>query len=339
MKSPRIVLVTLSGLCAFSPLFAQDGPPVDVGQLMQALKGIRETQAAQLKALHLQAIQSVSAAAASGKTAAAAWEEAVRTTQFQGASREGSQFREWREKEGDALGEAEGQAAARLYYNWLLITLQHAAGATTADLLPRVIEHTKAVTQDQAVMEAFEERMKHEREREQNMKGRPGAKEKDKAKEGANVKKMHDQILRGNLAGSVPVQAMRISELLKVKDWEMSPGNVDGIFTQIILPELRASKDARLLDYWDMKLKREGEAVLKSKLAYDQERFQQQRRPELLWSRAQDELVIGFKNKAVANMFALIKAHPTHPQAERWISTLEKVLVPPPANSTAAEIP
>jgi hypothetical protein len=32
------------------------------------------------------------------------------------------------------------------------------------------------------------------------------------------------------------------------RDWELTPGNVDGIFQKIILPELRAQHDPRLLE-------------------------------------------------------------------------------------------
>jgi hypothetical protein len=118
----------------------------------------------------------------------------------------------------------------------------------------------------------------------------------------------------------------------------MVPGNVDGIFQKIILPELRAQHDPRLLEYWDMKIKREGEAAARSRLAFDADRFNQIRRPELLWNRAEDELALGQRGKAINDMFNVIKANPAHPSASAWVSKLETVIAPPtaPAGTTTS---
>ncbi len=321
-----IVTAALGLLVSGGALRAQqDGPPVDVQQLLQALKGLKEQQVAQAKAIRQKAIQDISGAAASGSVAASAWEEAVRQVQFQGASKEGAQFREWKEREGDALGEKEVQSAARLHFNWMVITLQRSGGAQVKDLMPAVLQHIGGVLQDRVAAEALDERIKHEREMAQTGK-RPGG--KDKRKDDELAKRMHDHILNGSLAGGAPAQALKIRELLSVQSWEMSPGNVDGIYQNVVLPEFRATRDPRLMDYWEMKLKRESEAAGKAKLAYETERFNQVRKPELLWQRAQDMLVLGLKNRGLGEMLNLIKAHPAHPNCAGWIASLEKILMP-----------
>ena len=168
------------------------------------------------------------------------------------------------------------------------------------------------------------------------------------------MKRMCETILRTPLPGSIPVRALKIEEALtaqsfggadgppgrqnqpNARDWELTPGSVDGIFQKIILPELRAQHDPRLLEFWDVKIKREGDAAARSKLAFDLERFNQLRRPELLWNRAEDELLLGQRGKAVSDMLAIIKANTGHPFAGGWITRLESILTPaPPAAAPA----
>jgi hypothetical protein len=72
---------------------------------------------------------------------------------------------------------------------------------------------------------------------------------------------------------------------------------------------------------------------VKSKLAFEIEKFNTQRRPALLWSRAQDLLAIGQKNRAATEMFGIIRSSPTSPELPAWIAALESVLAPPPADA------
>ena len=205
-------------------------------------------------------------------------------------------------------------------------------------------------------MENMEERLRKEREAE---RGKAGPRDRKNNADDQAVKRMFDRIMNAGLVGSVPVKALKLDELITAasgpadpdarrgpgggggsRDWEMVPGNVDGIFQKIILPELRAQHDPRLLEYWDMKVKREGEAAARSRLAFDLDRFNQIRRPELLWNRAEDELALGQRGKAINDMFNVIKANPTHPNASAWVSKLETVIAPPTAPaSTPAGAP
>jgi hypothetical protein len=338
-----------------APLLCAQDQPVDIAQLLQALKAIKEQQTQQQKAQHQRALQTVQAAAASPSAAAAAWEEAVRQVQFEGAAREGTHFREWKEKEGAGLDDKDAQNAARLYFVWLGLTLQHSGGAPVKDLLPQVIAYTKEATASAVAMENTEERLKKEREAD---RGKQGPRDRRNNADDQAVKRIYDRIMKDPLPGSIPVKALKLEELLAPsastpgaapadgegrrgqgqglsRDWEMAPGNVDGIFQKIILPELRAQHDPRLLEYWDMKIKREGEAAGRSRLAFDAERFNQVRRPELLWNRAEDELALGQRGKAINDMFNLIKNNPAHPNAAAWVSRLESVIAPAPPAAPA----
>ncbi|MDB6156118.1 MAG: hypothetical protein JWL90_4571, partial [Chthoniobacteraceae bacterium] len=80
--SLQVLSVSIASQLLLAPLslFAQqpDASPVDIAQLLQSLKTMKEQHAAQIKANKIKAISDVQSAAGSGPAAAAAWEEAVR---------------------------------------------------------------------------------------------------------------------------------------------------------------------------------------------------------------------------------------------------------------------
>jgi len=339
MRSLRLLPHILTLLAAAPPLFAQtqaqDAPPVDLANLLKELHHLRDAQTTQSKQTRQTALQQVSAAAASPERAIAMWEEAVRAVQFDGAPKENAAFRDWKEKDGEALNSPLGRNAARLFFMYLGLTIQRDGGVTVKDLLPQIIAYTKELVADQAGEDALEDGIKRDKENPVNNKPRgPQHKATDD-----QVKKMHDQILKRSLAASPIVQWMRLTDFVNPEKWEKQPGNLDGIYTQVILPELRTQHDPRVVEYWDYKLKHEGEAAAKTKLAFDLEKFTTVRRPSLLWSRAEDMLAIGQKNRAIGEMFALVRTFPQHPEAPGWIAELETVLAPPPAPASAADAP
>ncbi len=311
---------------------AQDAPPLDPAKLIEALKGLKDQQAQQAQSSRQSVLKSAQAAAASGAAAANAWIEAVRLTQFEGAEKEGAQFRDWKEKEGALFSEKEVQAAAQLYFRWLVITTQRGLGTPTKDLLPAIIQYTKDVFTDATVLEGMVEKADNEKDRASQ---RPGAARNARnVSETDRVKRLHDQILGRALPGSAPVKSLRAEELVKIEGWEMTPSSVDGIYDHIVLPELRKTHDPRVLEYWDMKIRMEGDAV-KTKPAFDQEKFASVRRGELLWNRAKEFAELGLRNRSINELFQVLRTFPQHPSFGRWVGELEAVIAPPPAAPAA----
>lgn len=340
LPCPILFAATLA-VATLAAFAIDDAPPVDVSQILKTLEALKDREAKEAKAAKAKALQQVQPAASDPGLALSMWEEAVRTVQFDGASREATQFREWKEKEGDALKEKECQTALHLYFTWLSMSLQRSAGAKVHDLFPAVVSYVKEVIADQAAMEAYEELVKREKEMDPKKHGLVPAQRKAG---GDIVKKIHDQIL-ASLPGSVVVQSLGIETLLsdvgKTKGpeattgegWELSPGNVDGIYLKIIQPEYRAAKDPRIVEYWDMKLKSEADTATKSKLSFGIEKFNLVRRPQILWGRAQDLLAIGQRNRAISEMLKVIQGNPTHADSAGWIASLEQTLLPPAPTS------
>src|SRR5437879_155353 len=110
------VVFTLHATTTAPSLFAQvqDAPAVDASTLLKELHRIRDQQTVQAKQTRQTALQQVNAAAASPERAVAMWEEAVRAVQFDGAPKENAAFRDWKEKDGEALNGPLARNAVRL---------------------------------------------------------------------------------------------------------------------------------------------------------------------------------------------------------------------------------
>ena len=341
-----LIPALIAALCATAVAQTGDAPPVNTDQLLQALRQFRDQSATSLKTRRANALQQVMAAASSNEKAAATWADAVLAVQFAGVDHQGAAVREWKQADGEALRSKEGATAARLHLHWLAITIQHAAGAETKQLLNSVIEFTRQVESDAATMGRVAEQIEKARERAAGGRNAPVNKA---AADEARARKLHDSIMKMAVTDGPVARRLEIPELLgdaakktkkgeksEAPEWELVPGNLDGIYNSIILPELRAARDPRLLDYWDMLLKREAEAIHPGMPDFEERRVMQVRRPALLWARAQDLMILGQRNRAVTEMFNLIKTYPQHPEAAHWMAHLESILAPPAANQPSA---
>jgi hypothetical protein len=333
VSTSKALIVGLAALIAAPALHGQqDAPAPDINQLLQALHAIREQQTTQIKTQKQNALQQINAVSGSPERAIQFWEDAIRATQFDGMAKEGAQFRAWKDGEGETLKDHTVANAVHLHLAWLGLTLQRSAGATPKELLPAVVNYTKELAADEAVLDALSDSIKREKEAAAiappgggNRRTQPAKKTTD-----AEIKREHDSILKRSLTASPVVKWMNLGDMVNVPKWENNPSDFDGIFEKVILPELRLQKDLRALEYWDIKLKKEADAASRSKLAYEVDKFNTQRRPTLLWSRAQELATLGQKNRAVSEMFTLIKTYPTHPEASDWMTKLEQMLMPTP---------
>jgi hypothetical protein len=336
-KKSLLVIAAASLFGAGELLAQRDAPPVDLTQLAETLRKLKEQQAQQRRVQQQKVLGQIQEAASNGAAAAAAWEDAVRLVQFEGASREGAQFRAWKDGEGSTLDHKEVQNAARLYFVWLRITLQRATDVPVKNLIPDILSYLQEVNADKAAIAAYVARAKKEKEQAERRDLKRDDREK---KESDSIPKMHDRIMKSALSSNPPAQALGVSQSIEIEGWEQVPGNSDAIFTNIVMPALREAKDPRLLDLWDAKIKEEAEIASKAHLAFQADKFNLSRRPELLWSKAEDALLLGQKNRAITDMLSIIKAHPTHPKAKEWLTRLESLVSPAPASpggSAAAE--
>lgn len=339
IDSVKLPILTVVFAALSSPLLAQtgDAPPVDTAQLLQALKQLREQNETSMMARRTNAYKQLLAAAASNEKAAAYWADAVLAVQFAGMDHQTTAVREWKQGEGEGLRSKEGANAARLHLQWMALTIQHASGVETKQLLNTVVDFTRQVDADGAMIGKVEDKIDKAREQAPAGKRPPVTKA---LADNTQAKRVHDQIMRMSVANSPVARWLQISEVLgpvggkkkgegaEAASWEMVPENVTGIFNAIILPEFRASKDPRLLEYWDMVLKGGADGIYPGMPDFEERRWTQVRRPSLLWSRSQDVVLLGQRNRAITEMFNLVKTYPQHPEAAGWMGQLEGYLNP-----------
>jgi hypothetical protein len=185
-------------------------------------------------------------------------------------------------------------------------------------------------------MAALEDAAKHEKD--MNAGKQPGRGAKPKGVDLGEIKAIHDAIMKRPLAGSIYVQWQKLIEWVTMDKWEGTPGNFDGIYENVILPEMRETHDPHLLDYWDMMMQKKADEANRSRLAFDVDKYNSIVVPSLLWGKFNDMIILGQKNRAYTEMFSLIKKYPTHPDVKDWISQLEALLSPakPPGAADAA---
>jgi hypothetical protein len=295
---------------------AQDAPPVDTAQILATLKAIRETHETQTRANKQRAAQQAQALAGNPAGAAAAWGDAIR--QATGTVPDPVQ---------DALKETEPQQAARLHFQWMLITLQRANDVEVKDLLPRVIAHTREVAGLRTALDVLQEKINREKEQ----VGGNKAKSRERQKDDEAAKRLAEDILKASVMAGPVASAWRITEVATVPQWEASAGDMDGIFKSVIIPEMERQRDVRVLEYWDMKVARERERVEKTKDPVQIDRFNTILRPEILWEKAEEANKLGLRNRALSEMMMLIKSAPAHPRFGQWLKRIEEIVAPPAA--------
>jgi hypothetical protein len=274
-----------------STAFSQDAPPVNPSALLKELREIKTRQEGMAKTQRAQLIQKINAASSSPAAAMDLYLQAMRDTKFEGQNNESVQFLGWKKKQADNLKSKGFREALRLHLSYLSLTLQRLNGADIKALLPALVSYAYEVQADGEFIA-----------------------------DGAEL--LDQPLVRGIFA-----QYFGISSLLAgVKDWEMTPHNIDSIYAKTILPVYRESKDPRAVEYWSQRIQTEADRAANTNRTFEVEDFNQLRKPQLLWSRAEEMGRIGLKNRSASEMLAVIKAYPTHPDAAGWIGRLESLL-------------
>ncbi len=290
----KISVATAVALIAFASAFhahAEDVNPLDPRQILQELQDIQTKQKNVSSTIQKRNLDLVFKASGSKEAAVVLYEEALMATQFQGANRENSQFRDWKKKHEDQLKNSDFRESIRLHLFYLGLSLKKAAGAKPEELVPQVSDYLRTLDASWSAIDVKE------------------------------------SLLKNSVSDGIFAKWLGLGpELAKAENWDMNPGKIDAISMKYLLPQWRKQKNPALLAYWDARIARESAVAGNAKLDFQEKNFATVRRPDLLWQRAQEYLVLDQPNRATQEMFALIKTYPTHPKVGEWIETLKKTL-------------
>jgi hypothetical protein len=340
----RFLLATALSFFLVSRLIAQDAG-LDVKGMLQGLQDIKQKQSVAAQSQFTQTINDFTAASADDGSALNFYIEGIRQTQFVGRDQEDAAFADWQKNEVPRLIPPAIHAALR----YTTISLQRAAGATDAQIFPILYAYAQ---ETEAMMPAIDAQIAQEQQA-MALAGE-GRRERDRAewqnqqRPGGTPGTQGPQRPMGpiNMTFYEPVSENLFSrwynigtQLGALQDWEQVPANIDNMYTEFLLPYMRKTRDARILQYWDNKIVTERNAAAGATAAFNTDRFNLTRRPALLWSRAEDEIVIGMRDQGITEMYGLVKGFPGHPDAGKWITELEGLLTTPPAVATGGTTP
>jgi hypothetical protein len=309
-------LASLLAVCATA--FAQSTPPVDPAQILKELEQIQKDRSNQFKSGLNSHIQSLSAAAASKQAAITAYEDATQAVEYEGKPKDGSEFASWREKNKELLLDDSFRTALQLHLQYIVLSLKRLDGQKTEEAIPSLLDYVARL--GQLLSDCNKQDKGKNDVQAKNEKFRPKDKQGDKGK--GTVGQVRDFLNKG-LSASVFVRWYRLEgHVANLKDWEPNSGNIEGIVDKTLMPYMREKKDARLITLWDERIARAQESAQKSDLAIDADKYQNQTLPSLMWSRAQDRVVLGQRSAAMGEMLNIIRSYQSHPDFDKWIKDL-----------------
>jgi hypothetical protein len=323
----RSLLIPSVFLLLGSSLFAQSAPTLDVKSMLQGLQQIKQQQATSAKTQLTQTIADFSAAAADDGAAENFYVEAVRVTRFVGQQGEATAFSDW---EKGALPRL-NPAAIHLALRYTTISLQRAAGATDEQIFPVLFAYAMEAQDALPGITATQNAQ-------QTQQGQQEGNRRGFGRQQGGPREEEPRILEEPVSDNIFSKWYNLGGQLGALDnWEQVPGNIDSIFQQTLLPMMRKLRDPRIIQYWDNKIVTERANASGASAAFSTDRFNQTRRPTLLWSRAEDEVAIGQREQGLNDMYSLVKTFPSHPDAGKWIKELQDLLTTStaPAASTA----
>jgi len=301
---------------------AQDAPPVDPRTLLSSLAELKQKHEQTAKTMDGKVLRDFLTAAATPNAAIALYQEAIHATAYQGEDHEQAKFNEWKRDSAEELKSDAMQIALRLHLNYLALTLQRVQGTPVSQLVPALVNHANQIS-------GLEE----------------DAANRDNRKRSVAQDALKKDLLRNSITDSVFAKWYGITRPLQalqdLKEWEPIPKNADGIWQKTILPQMRKDKNPQAVQYWDAKLQKEAKAATDTDLTFYIDQFNNLRKPDLLWSRAQDMLAIGQRNRAIVEMAAIVRNWPAHPSFNEWMTKLEGLLNPKdtaPAGSASASL-
>lgn len=324
---PLLVGASCAFLSAWSA-FAQDVPAPNVEIILKELDQIEHQQKMVIQNARQAALAKLKAATSSGPAAVNLYEEAVEATQFEGKKGKGATFADWKEMNADLLGSKGMQTVVMLHLKYLVLSLERkASGKPELFVQPSLAFAVEVFSADQFFLKQAErsEVLKEEKA----LGDRQSIREKEDQAVLAKLLPAKKEILDKPITESVFTKWLRLGPWLpKGDDWEAVASNIPGILEKNVRPFLRETKNPQLLETWEFEMKILADRATFGRLEHEVVEFNAFTRPRLQFSRANDMIELGQKNRGVTEIYGMIKTYPQHPDFAKWVQRLRDLLKP-----------
>jgi hypothetical protein len=309
----------------------QDAPPVNVDALLRELEQIEQQQKQALLSARQSAMNQIRTGASSGSAAADLYEKAVEAIQFEGIRNKGGAFAEWKSNKAALLRTKEVQTALTMHLRYLALSMERkASDKPELFVQPSLTYANELIGADPLFIKLSQSA------------AQPAGSDRDREQRALDKEavKLKEELLGRSLNDSIFVKWMRLgSSLPKGEDWELVPGNLSGILEKNVRANLRATKNPALLATYELEMKFLADRVTATRRDHDATEFNTVTRPRLQLARANDLVELGQKNRAVTEIFQLVKTYPQHPDFGKWLQRLRELLAPPAPAETPLESP
>lgn len=324
--SLRCSLLGASGAMVLSctGLLAQDGPAVNIQQILRELDQIELSQKQSLLSTKQATVARLKAASSSGPAAASLYMEAVEAIQFEGKKGRAA-FAIFKDATADVMRSKEMQTVLMLHLRYLVLSIErNMSEKPEAFVQPSLTYAIDLYNADALFLKQAEKFEAYQLERDKGKK--ISTQDRDDATVLKRVADLRKELFDKPITDSVFSNWLRLAPWFpKADTWEMTAGNISGILEKNVRPFMRQAQDPKVIDTWEFEMKVLADRATASRLEHQMTEFNTVVRPRLQLGRANDMIEMGQKNRAVSEIYAMIKAYPQHPDFSKWVQRLREL--------------
>ncbi|MGA3172169.1 MAG: hypothetical protein ABSE62_14280 [Chthoniobacteraceae bacterium] len=330
----RALLIPTTLLLLASSLEAQYTPPLDAKTMLYNLDQLQSKQAKTAASQRAQALSDFTAASQDDVSALNFYMQAVYVTRYQGQPQEQTNFNNWKRQM--TSGNKLSPFAIRTCLMYMTISLQKLDGTTNDQTVTALLSYIETARQMLDSLDApgpadangaNGANGDNGDDSDQGGRGRGMRRGRQRGQEAQGIDR---EIIDTSIDSNVFATWYNLGEQLGgIADWETVPSDLDGIASTFLLPAMRKAHDRRLMQYWNDKINWETNQASKSTTPFAVNNFNQTQLPKLLWGRAEDMIIVGYRDQGLTQMYQIIKQYSNLPDAGGWIGELKNLLLNP----------
>jgi len=339
--NPRVFLlcVLFTGIFSCTSLPAVDLTPEQIQSLKARLQSIKDNLASHLTTRNTTAAQTFATAANDPRAAVELYLNCVKMVEFDREGRPESDFRGWKDGQGDRLRDPEFVESLQQQLRYLALSCQAAESEDKTPVFAALMNHVDALSR---------------------------------------LTEQPTGAITQSVANSVFAKAYFLEKLLGENErWEPVPINIAGIYNRAILPYLREKDPASLMNAWDKRIEQQSRlvAMVEEKKAeelrglnrdeerrarnnqanqggtlgqHTREEFVQRTLPQLQWGKLKDQFLYVDEVAGAKGMLDFVEANFKHELGEQFYGEFEELIdsaqgvgsarIPDPANAVSAPI-